>query len=168
MSMMRLSEAARAISAELRGEDRLFESVSTDTRALAPRALFVALKGERYDGHDFLELAAEKQAAGALVHDTALLPASLPGLVVDDTRAALGRLAAHWRARFSAPLVALTGSNGKTTVKEMLASILRAVAEARRGDVVLLAGKGHEDYQEIGGVRRPFLDAAVAREALAR
>jgi UDP-N-acetylmuramoyl-tripeptide--D-alanyl-D-alanine ligase len=126
MSMMRLSEAARAISAELRGEDRLFESVSTDTRAISPRALFVALKGERYDGHDFLGLAAGKQAAGALVQDTAVLPASLPGLVVDDTRAALGRLAAHWRARFSAPLVALTGSNGKTTVKEMLASILRA------------------------------------------
>jgi len=128
MSMMRLSEAARAIAAELRGEDRAFDSVSTDTRALSPSALFVALKGDRYDGHDFLELAAEKQAAGALVHDKAQLPTSLPGLVVDDTRAALGRLAAYWRGKFETPLVALTGSNGKTTVKEMLASILRAAS----------------------------------------
>ncbi|HSC96284.1 MAG TPA: UDP-N-acetylmuramoyl-tripeptide--D-alanyl-D-alanine ligase [Burkholderiales bacterium] len=128
MSLMRLSEAARAIPAELRGEDRVFETVSTDTRTLVPRALFVALKGERFDGHDFLAEAARKQVAGALVHDAARLPAGLPALVADDTRLALGRLAAYWRRRFSAPLVALTGSNGKTTVKEMLASILRAAS----------------------------------------
>ena len=131
MSMMRLSEAARAISAELRGEDRVFEAVSTDTRALAPQALFVALKGDRFDGHDFLELAQEKRAAGAMVGKTGLrnedrgLSDRLPMLVVDDTKKSLGRLAAHWRGKFSMPLVALTGSNGKTTVKEMLASILR-------------------------------------------
>ena len=128
MSLMRLSEAARAIAAELRGEDRVFEAVSTDTRSLASQALFVALKGERFDGHDFLDFAAEKKAAGAMVHDTARLPATLPALVVDDTRLALGRLSAYWRSKFSAPLVALTGSNGKTTVKEMLASILRAAS----------------------------------------
>jgi UDP-N-acetylmuramoyl-tripeptide--D-alanyl-D-alanine ligase len=126
--MMRLSEAARAIPAELRGEDRVFETVSTDTRALAPQALFVALKGARYDGHDFLAQAAQKDIAGALVHSTDKLPAKLPALVVDDTRLALGRLSAYWRGKFSAPLVALTGSNGKTTVKEMLASILRAAS----------------------------------------
>ncbi|HUF79986.1 MAG TPA: UDP-N-acetylmuramoyl-tripeptide--D-alanyl-D-alanine ligase [Burkholderiales bacterium] len=128
MSMMRLSEAARALPASLRGEDRAFASVSTDTRALPPQALFVALKGERYDGHDFLPLAAGKQAAGAMVEETGGRTrdaGSLPLLVVDDTRLALGALAAHWRSRFSLPLVALTGSNGKTTVKEMLASILR-------------------------------------------
>jgi UDP-N-acetylmuramoyl-tripeptide--D-alanyl-D-alanine ligase len=128
MSLMRLSEAARAISAELRGEDCVFEAVSTDTRTLAPQALFVALKGDRFDGHDFLDLAAQKQAAGAMIHDTARLPAKLPALVVDDTRLALGRLSAYWRGKFSAPLVALTGSNGKTTVKEMLACILRAAS----------------------------------------
>ena len=72
MSMMRLSEAARAISAELRGEDRVFEAVSTDTRALAPQALFVALKGDRFDGHDFLAQAAEQRAAGALVQKSGL------------------------------------------------------------------------------------------------
>jgi len=139
MSMMRLSEAARAIPAELRGEDCDFETVSTDTRTLSPRALFVALKGERYDGHEFLAEAARKQVAGALVHDATKLPAGLTALVADDTRLALGRLAAYWRKRFSAPLVALTGSNGKTTVKEMLASILRAAGS----DNAVLATRGN-------------------------
>jgi UDP-N-acetylmuramoyl-tripeptide--D-alanyl-D-alanine ligase len=128
MSMMRLSEAARAIPARLQGEDRAFGAVSTDTRTLPPRALFVALRGERHDGHDYLPLAANRQASGALV-DAARLPirdsGGLPLLVVENTRLALGALAAHWRSRFTLPLVALTGSNGKTTVKEMLASILR-------------------------------------------
>ncbi len=138
MSMMHLSEAARAIPAELRGEDRAFEAVSTDTRTLGPQALFVALKGDRFDGHAFLEQAARQQAAGALVQKSGLGAGSpgqgLPLLVVDDSRQALGKLAAYWRSRFSMPLVALTGSNGKTTVKEMLASILRA---AGAGDTVL-------------------------------
>ena len=139
MTMMRLSEAARAIGGELRGEDRAFEGVSSDTRALAARSLFVALKGERFDGHDFLGQAAAQQAAGALVQDTAKLPAGLPAVVVEDTRLALGTLAAHWRGRFAAPLIALTGSNGKTTVKEMLASILRAV----HGEEAVLATRGN-------------------------
>jgi UDP-N-acetylmuramoyl-tripeptide--D-alanyl-D-alanine ligase len=137
MSMMRLSEAARAIPARLRGEDRAFESVSTDTRTLAPRTLFVALKGERFDGHDFLGEAAAKRAAGALVleppPDTGDAAGSLPLLIVEDTRLALGALAAYWRRKFSMPLVALTGSNGKTTVKEMLASILREAVAAESG-----------------------------------
>jgi UDP-N-acetylmuramoyl-tripeptide--D-alanyl-D-alanine ligase len=127
MTLMRLSEAARAIPGELHGEDREFDAVSTDTRALPPRALFVALKGERFDGHDYLALAAEKGAAGALVQEPASAGA-LPLVVAKDTRLALGSLAAHWRGKFSMPLVALTGSNGKTTVKEMLASILRAAS----------------------------------------
>jgi len=134
MSMMRLSEAARAIPAQLQGEDRAFETVSTDTRALVPNALFVALKGGRFDGHDFLALAAEKGAAGALVQDSGVgnreSGEALPLLMVKDTRLALGALAAHWRSKFSMPLVALTGSNGKTTVKEMLASILREAVGA--------------------------------------
>lgn len=134
MTMMHLSEAARAISAQLRGEDRAFDAVSTDTRALTPRALFVALKGERFDGHDFLLQAAKQQAAGALVQDSGSriqgASGTLPLLVVGDTRLALGQLAAYWRSRFSLPLVALTGSNGKTTVKEMLASILRETVMA--------------------------------------
>jgi len=137
MSMMRLSEAARAIRAELRGEDREFEAVSTDTRALTRRALFVALKGSRFDGHDFLAQAAQQEAAGALVQESGLrnedrgLSDRLPLLIVDDTRLSLGRLAAYWRGKFTMPLVALTGSNGKTTVKEMLALILREACAAQ-------------------------------------
>ena len=127
MSMMRLSEAARAIRGELRGEDREFEAVSTDTRALTRRALFVALRGNRYDGHDFIAQAAASGAAAAMVQEPAAgsRDKALPLLLVEDTRLALGTLAAYWRGKFSMPLVALTGSNGKTTVKEMLASILR-------------------------------------------
>ena len=137
MTMMRLSEAARAIPAELRGADSAFEAVSTDTRTLAPQTLFVALKGERFDGHDFLGEAAARHAAGALVQKTGSriedrgLSDRLPLLVVDDTRTSLGTLAAYWRKKFSMPLVALTGSNGKTTVKEMLASILREACAAQ-------------------------------------
>lgn len=138
MTIMRLSEAARAIAARLLGEDRDFDSVSTDTRALAPGALFVALRGERFDGHDFLARAAAEQAAGALVQDSGPgirdAAGTLPLLVVGDTRRALGQLAAYWRRKFSMPLVALTGSNGKTTVKEMLASILRERTAADVGD----------------------------------
>jgi len=138
MTMMRLSEAARALPAELRGEDRDFKAVSTDTRALGPGALFVALKGDRFDGHSFLEQATLQHAAGALVQKSGLgvrdSGRDFPLLVVDDSRLALGTLAAYWRNRFSMPLVAVTGSNGKTSVKEMLASILReAVPNEIRG-----------------------------------
>jgi UDP-N-acetylmuramoyl-tripeptide--D-alanyl-D-alanine ligase len=137
MSLMRLSEAARAIPAELRGEDRTFEAVSTDTRSLAPHALFVALKGERFDGHDFVARAADAGAAAAMVEESGSRiqesAKSLSLLLVKNTRLALGTLSAYWRKKFSMPLVALTGSNGKTTVKEMLASILReaVLAESR-------------------------------------
>jgi UDP-N-acetylmuramoyl-tripeptide--D-alanyl-D-alanine ligase len=137
MSMMRLSEAARALPAELRGEDRAFDAVGTDTRALSPQALFVALKGDRYDGHDFITQAVQRRAAGALVQKSGLrdedrgLSDRLPLLIVDDTRKSLGTLAAYWRNKFDMPLVALTGSNGKTTVKEMLASILREACSAQ-------------------------------------
>src|SRR5262249_28334457 len=135
--MMRLSEAAQAIGGELRGEDREFDAVSSDTRALPPHALFVALKGERFDGHDFLARAAELQAAAALVDlgSARAQEAGLSSVAVEDTRLALGRLAAYWRSKFAIPLVALTGSNGKTTVKDMLASILReAFDESRAPD----------------------------------
>jgi len=137
MNMMRLSEAARVIPAELRGEDRAFDAVGTDTRVLSPQALFVALKGDRYDGHDFINQAVQKRAAGALIQKSGLriedrgLSDRLPLLIVDDTKKSLGTLAAYWRNKFDMPLVALTGSNGKTTVKEMLASILREACSAQ-------------------------------------
>lgn len=99
--------------------------VHSDTRTLRAGDLFVALKGERFDAHDFLPQA---RAAGAVaaVAEHGLAEAGLAGLQVADTRAALGTLGANWRARMSLPLIAVTGSNGKTTVTQMIASILRS------------------------------------------
>ncbi|MDJ0807565.1 MAG: UDP-N-acetylmuramoyl-tripeptide--D-alanyl-D-alanine ligase [Gammaproteobacteria bacterium] len=119
---MKLSAAAQILQAPLEGDDRLFTSVSTDTRTLRPDALFVALQGPNFDGHEFLEQASAKGAAGALV--SASRETDLATIRVADTRRALGRLAAGWRSQHSVPVVAVTGSNGKTTVKEMIAAIL--------------------------------------------
>ena len=110
---------------------RHFASVSTDSRTLNPDALFVALRGEKYDGHAFLDAVRARGAAAAMIDEqaAAALPAgvsAMPCIVVDDTRRGLGQLAANWRSRFTLPLVAVSGSNGKTTVKEMIAAILRA------------------------------------------
>jgi UDP-N-acetylmuramoyl-tripeptide--D-alanyl-D-alanine ligase len=103
------------------------QRVHSDTRTLQPGDLFVALKGERFDANSFLGQARAAGAVAALSSDEAALRASgLPGLVVADTRLALGQLAAGWRAQFRLPLIAVTGSNGKTTVTQMIASILRA------------------------------------------
>ncbi|HVL35927.1 MAG TPA: UDP-N-acetylmuramoyl-tripeptide--D-alanyl-D-alanine ligase [Burkholderiales bacterium] len=140
---MRLAEAAQALSGRVSGTDVRFAAVSTDTRTLRPGALFVALRGERFDGHGFLKQAAEAGAAAALVDRRYSGEYPLPVGVVDDTRLALGALARHWRGRFSLPLVAVAGSNGKTTVKEMLACILRADAGA--GAVLATQGNLNND-----------------------
>ena len=127
VAMFSLRDAAALIpGATVLGDDSVtFEHVSTDSRTAGPGDLFVALKGDRFDAHDFLPDLAARQIAAALVTRT---PAdwSLPALKVADTRAALGALARGWRRRFTMPLVAVTGSNGKTTVKEMIASIFAA------------------------------------------
>jgi UDP-N-acetylmuramoyl-tripeptide--D-alanyl-D-alanine ligase len=99
--------------------------VHSDTRSLAAGDLFVALRGERFDAHDYLPQARAAGAAAALA-ERGLAEAGLPGLQVADTRAALGELAAAWRRRFTLPLVAVTGSNGKTTVTQMIAAVFRA------------------------------------------
>jgi len=101
------------------------QRVHTDTRTLQPGDLFVALKGERYDANEFLADAKAAGAVAAIAHG-GLAQAGLPGIEVADSRLALGRLAAGWRAQFTLPLIAVTGSNGKTTVTQMIASILRA------------------------------------------
>lgn len=99
--------------------------VHSDTRSVQPGDLFVALKGERFDANDFL---AQARASGAVaaIAERGLEAAGLAGLQVADTQAALTLLARHWRQRFQLPLIAVTGSNGKTTVTQMIASILRA------------------------------------------
>ncbi|MBR8066262.1 UDP-N-acetylmuramoyl-tripeptide--D-alanyl-D-alanine ligase [Burkholderia ambifaria] len=131
MTMLSLGEAARLIpGATVHGDpDTTFERVSTDSRTVGPGDLFVALKGDRFDAHDFLGDVAARGAAAALV---AHVPAGLAMPVVEggETRAALGALAHGWRKRFAVPLVAVTGSNGKTTVKEMISLIFAAAVGA--------------------------------------
>ncbi len=104
-----------------------FSRVHTDTRTLQAGDLFVALKGERFDAHDFLPQAQGQGALAAIAHQ-GLVEAGLPGVEVPDTRRALGELSRRWRSQFTLPLIAVTGSNGKTTVTQMVASILRAAA----------------------------------------
>jgi UDP-N-acetylmuramoyl-tripeptide--D-alanyl-D-alanine ligase len=132
--MMSLRQAAdflasRGLACELVGnEDQQITRVHTDTRTLANGDLFVALKGERFDAHDFLNQAKQAGAVAALA-ERGLKEADLSGLIVQDAKRALGELAAAWRAQFDLPLIAVTGSNGKTTVTQMIASILRALAQ---------------------------------------
>ena len=123
MISLSLLQAADAVNGRLIGHDTIFAGVSTDSRAVSAGQLFFALKGARFDAHAF---AADVLAAGAaaVVVDHELDSAGVQ-IVVDDTRLALGRLAAHWRSQFDIPLIAITGSNGKTTVKEMVSSIAR-------------------------------------------
>lgn len=130
MTMFTLREAAALIpGAVFQGDEAIaIERVVTDSRAVQAGDLFVAVKGDRFDAHDFLDQVAKSGAAAALVsRDVRNSDAwPLPVIKVKDTRAALGALAHGWRKRFSMPLVAVTGSNGKTTVKEMIASIFAA------------------------------------------
>jgi UDP-N-acetylmuramoyl-tripeptide--D-alanyl-D-alanine ligase len=122
MISLRLSDAAAVLEAELSGADLGFTGVSTDTRTLTAGQLFFALRGPNFDAHDKLD---EAQAAGAVAAVVErVMPARLPQLMVRDTRHALGVLARAWRQRFSLPVLAVTGSVGKTTVKEMLAACM--------------------------------------------
>ncbi|MDD4885710.1 MAG: bifunctional UDP-N-acetylmuramoyl-L-alanyl-D-glutamate--2,6-diaminopimelate ligase MurE/UDP-N-acetylmuramoyl-tripeptide--D-alanyl-D-alanine ligase MurF [Thiomonas sp.] len=120
------------------------DSVQTDSRKLTPGALFVALRGERFDAHDFLPQAAAAGAV-ALLAEKGLAVSGLPGIEVADTRRALGLLARGWRRQQALPLIAVTGSNGKTTVTQMLASILAAW----QGDHARLATQGNFN-NEVG------------------
>jgi UDP-N-acetylmuramoyl-tripeptide--D-alanyl-D-alanine ligase len=124
--MMDTATAAGAVGGSVVGASVPFLRVTTDTRALAPGDLFVALRGERFDGHDFVAQALEGGAAAALVarNRAAELAGNL--IAVDDPLPALGVLAAFWRRRFAIPVAVVTGSNGKTSTKEMIASIFRA------------------------------------------
>jgi len=135
---MTLSAVARVVNGSLSGADRDFTGVSTDTRTIARGDLFVAITGPKFDGHEFLSTAAEKGAAGALV--SRAVQTSLPCVQAEDVRLAFGRLAAHWRQKFAIPVVAVTGSNGKTTVKNMIAAIL-----SERGPTLATQGNLNND-----------------------
>ena len=135
MITMNLSRAAKSLGATFQGGDVEFRGCSTDTRTLARDELFIAIKGIHFDGHNFLQSASEGGAAAAMVEKNCRQ--ELPLLIVDDTKRAMGRLAGFWRSEFEIPLIAITGSNGKTTVKEMLVSILGQIAPvlATRGNL---------------------------------
>jgi len=164
------------------GGPPVFDGVSTDTRAVTSGALFVALKGDRFDAHDFLADAFAKGAAGAVVRRGAAAPPSGALIEVDDTLAALGALARFHRARFAVPVGVVAGSNGKTTTKEMVAAILRTrgpalategnlnneigvpltllrLGEEHRAAVVELGMSGRGELARLTAIARP--DAGV-------
>jgi UDP-N-acetylmuramoyl-tripeptide--D-alanyl-D-alanine ligase len=130
--MMRLSQLVQVLDGRLDGADAEFTAVSTDSRTLGAGDLFIALHGENFDGSQFVGTAAQSGAVAALVNRDRAGKieehGALPVVWVEDTRLALGKLAAYWRTQFRIPVIGVTGSNGKTTVKEMLASILREAA----------------------------------------
>ena len=120
---MSLSDAARELGTTLSGRDRWFEGLSTDSRSIKSDELYCALRGPTFNGHDYCGDAQRNGAAGALVEQA--INANLTTMTVVNTKLALGRLASAWRRKFNVPLVGVTGSNGKTTVREMITSILR-------------------------------------------
>lgn len=122
MLNLRLGDIARWTNGRLHGADLVIESVSTDSREVGAGVLFVALRGEHHDAHDFAAAAAVAGASAALVERE--LPVAMAQVIVADTQVALGELAAAVRSQRSARVVGITGSNGKTTVKTLLASIL--------------------------------------------
>ncbi len=125
--MARLSAAAESMSGRLHGSDRTFEGVSIDTRTMVGGELFFAIRGDNFDGADFIPVAAAKSGAGAVVAE--VVQADIAQITVADTRLALGRLGAAWRRDKPTTVVAITGSNGKTTLKEMAAACLSRVAQ---------------------------------------
>ena len=143
MKMM-LSDCAEAVQGKLVGQDVAFESVSIDTRSIKPGQLYIAIKGHNFDGNEFVDQAEQAGAIAAIVHTG--INSNLPHIIVDDTRLAIAELAGAWRRSFiglgneALSVVGITGSNGKTTVKEMVAAIL-----AVNGPVLFTQGNLNND-----------------------
>lgn len=135
---LRLSDIATAVEGELTGGDLEVRAVGIDTRTLEAGALYIAIKGHQFDGHDFIDKA-EQAGAGALLLQQ-FVESRLPQIRVKDTRLALAMLAGFWRQQLSVKLVGVTGSNGKTTVKEMIAAIF-----ATQGDTLATRGNLNND-----------------------
>lgn len=132
-SMERLSDVARRLGATLHGADAAFDRVVTDTRQLQPGDLFVALKGDRFDGHDYVARAMSLGAVGALV--SRVVDGGGSQILVDDVLDGLQRYAQSWRNDFDIPVIGITGSSGKTTTKQMVAAVVAA-----RGPVLATVG----------------------------
>jgi UDP-N-acetylmuramoyl-tripeptide--D-alanyl-D-alanine ligase len=162
-NMWTLEDLLEATGGELlaKGKKQSFLGISTDSRTLRPGELFLALVGESFDGHQFVEQAASSGAAGVVVTlkeaetlDTQAL--QIPVIGVTDTLRAFGDLASFWRGRYSIPVVAITGSNGKTTTKEMVATIL-----SRSWKVL----KNHGTFNNLVGVPLTLLQLDITHEA---
>jgi UDP-N-acetylmuramoyl-tripeptide--D-alanyl-D-alanine ligase len=142
--MMHLSQLLTELNATLVGKDVTFEQVNTDSRKIQKGDLFIALRGDNFDGAAYVAASLQGGAVAAIMnrasYDSVVHGGLSALLLVDDTRIALGKLASYWRRQFAIPLVAITGSNGKTTVKEMLAAILRKAAGS---EAAVLATKGN-------------------------
>ena len=147
--MMMAQAAARMLDAEWCGEDVLFTGVSTDSRSVKNGDLFIALSGKSFDGHKFVSQAKDRGAVAAMVNQGSVIKentdSKIPMIVVKDTLLGLGRLAAYWRGCFDIPLIAVTGSNGKTTVKEMIASILFQLVGKDSNEVLATTGNLNND-----------------------
>ncbi len=125
-AILTISQAAEAMGGRCRGcdGDALITSVSTDTRTIEAGALFFALRGEQFDGHRFVQAAVDAGALCCVVAEDGEVPEGIPVIVVEDTQIALGHLAAAYREQFSIPVIGITGSVGKTSTKEMIASVM--------------------------------------------
>ncbi len=132
-TMDRIAHLAQVVNGRLVGTDMAFVGLSNDTRKLQPGEVYVALSGERFDGHDFTDSAIKQGAVAVLVERK--LDCAVPQIIVPDALAALQAYAQHWRSRFDIPVIGVTGSNGKTTTKEMLSAIC-----ALRGPVLATIG----------------------------
>lgn len=138
MITLSLSEIANLLDCPMPTSDLPFHGISTDTRTLKPGSLFVAILGEQFDGHLFIEEAHQKGAVAALVSRP--LDCAIPQVLVNDTIEAFGKISQFWRERFHLPIVGVTGSNGKTTLKNMIASILRAACLDNASQVLATEG----------------------------
>ncbi|MDR3352597.1 MAG: UDP-N-acetylmuramoyl-tripeptide--D-alanyl-D-alanine ligase [Zoogloeaceae bacterium] len=154
-----LAAIAQAVGGDLAGCDREVSGITTDTRADCAGKLFIALKGERFDAHDYLAEARKQGAAALLVSREGISDPELPTLRVADTRIALGALAAAWRARFALPVLAVTGSNGKTTTREMIATILKTAY----GEAAVLTPRGN--FNNDIGLPRTLLELEATHKA---
>lgn len=139
------------------GGARQFSEISTDTRSLGPGALFLALTGDRFDGHDYLGSAREGGASGAVVRHGTSPVEGLRLYPVDDTLVALGKLARHRRETIEGPVVAITGSNGKTSTKEMVAAVLGTRFRTHAT---------HANLNNLIGIPKTILDSPADSQAM--
>lgn len=166
VAALRLSYAEIAAHLGLPGsrDDRLLTTAVTDSREACPGALFVCVPGSRVDGHDFAAAAVER-GAGAVLAQRPLPPVGAPVLLVPDTVTALGRIAALWRSRTRARVVGITGTAGKTTLKEVLAQVLAVRGQTARNALnhnnqigmprAMLATDGQEDFWVLEAGHQP-------------